>query len=333
MRAVLLFALVFAVSALSPINHDAREQFVQFQQKYNKQYPTQAEFEHRFRVFQQNLIRNEELSRANPRATFGVNQFADLSTEEFAQQYLMTVDRSQFQKPAPLDFSIPRPENVRQCNPDPNNFNWGDCGATTAIYNQGQCGSCWAFSATETIESYFFLQGGALTMLSMEQIVDCDTTDDGCQGGLPSNAYQYVENAGGIEPYSDYPYTAEDGQSGNCNFSSSEVVATVTGYSSVSGEGQIYQQLSSSSGGPVSVCVDASTCSSYTGGVMTSCPNDIDHCVQAVGYANYGGSNAYWIVRNSWGTSWGENGFIFIAIGQDLCAIGDEATVVTATSA
>jgi len=330
MRAFLLLALVAAVASSS---HHVRTQFTQFQQKFNKHYPTQSEFELRFKNFQDNLKNNEELSRANPRATFGINKFSDLSAEEFSQKYLMNVDLSQYTKAAPLDFTVARPDNVRQCSPDPTNYNWGDCGATTPVYNQGQCVSCWAFSATETIESYFFLGGGSLTQLSMQQIVSCDTTDDGCNGGLPSNAYQYVQSAGGVEAYNDYPYTSEGGNSGNCSFNSGDIVATVSSYSSVSGEGQIYQQLSSSSGGPVSVCVDASTWQSYTGGVLTSCPNDIDHCVQAVGYANYGGSSAYWVVRNSWGTGWGENGFIFIAIGQDLCAIGDEATVVVATSA
>jgi len=169
----------------------------------------------------------------------------------------------------------------------------------------------------------------------MEQIVDCDTAgeDQGCNGGFPTGAYQYVESAGGIESYTDYPYTAEGGESGSCNFEQSDVVATVTNYVSINGETGLYQQMSTSSGGPVSVCVDASSWSSYTGGILTQCGDDVDHCVQAVGYANYGTSGAYWIVRNSWGTDWGLNGFIWIEIGQDLCSIGDYATVVTATTA
>jgi len=91
--------------------------------------------------------------------------------------------------------------------------------------------------------------------------------------------------------------------------------------------------MSSSSGGPVSVCVDASSWQNYQGGVLSQCGNDVDHCVQAVGYNNYGESGAYWIVRNSWGEDWGEQGYIWIEIGQDLCSIGDYATVVTATTA
>jgi len=333
MRTALLIFALFAVSFAT-----VRQQFLDFQRTYGKIYATQDEFDLRFNNFKANLRRNVLLSHANPQATFGINKFSDLSQEEFASMYLMNVDFSEYQKPPIKDFSVESPPNQQSCNPDATNYDWGvDCGATTPVYNQGQCGSCWAFSATETIESYYYLSTGNLVSLSVEQIVSCDTAgqDQGCGGGYPSGAYTYVEGAGGIEPWSDYPYNAESGNAGPCTINGTTVpnpVTTVTGYSTISGESGLYQQLSSSSGGPVSVCVDATTWQTYTGGVITSCPSSIDHCVQAVGYANYGQSGAYWIVRNSWGSDWGENGFIWVAIGQDLCAIGDEATVVTTST-
>jgi len=240
---------------------------------------------------------------------------------------------SSYEKPAAKNFSIPTKANVRGCSPDPTNYDWNSCGVITPVYNQGQCGSCWAFSATETIESYFALGGGSLTGLSMEQIVDCDTAgeDQGCNGGFPSGAYQYVESAGGLDPLSDYPYTAGEGESGSCQFNKGEVAATVSSYASVTGEPGLYSQTSSSSGGPVSVCVDASSWQNYQGGVLTQCTNNVDHCVQATGYGQYGAAfgTSYWNVRNSWGTDWGENGYIWVGIGQDLCSIGDYATVVS----
>jgi cysteine peptidase B len=330
--ALLVLALAMAVCA-SSINSD-RKAFADFQQKYAKHYESQDELQHRFRIFKANMKKADSLNAANPKATFGVTKFSDLSEEEFAQQYLMNFDATNYVAPSKkTNFS--GKQNAVGCNPDSTNYNWVSCGATTPIYNQGQCGSCWAFSATETIESYFFLAGNQLTQLAMEQIVDCDTAgqDQGCNGGFPSGAYQYVESAGGIEALSDYPYTAESGESGSCNFQQSDVVATVTGYNSIDGETGLYQQTSSSSGGPVSVCVDASSWQNYNGGVLTSCGSDVDHCVQLTGYANYGQSGSYWIVRNSWGEDWGEQGFIWIEIGQDLCAIGDYATIVTATTA
>jgi len=168
-----------------------------------------------------------------------------------------------------------------------------------------------------------------LTQLSMEQIVDCDTSgqDQGCNGGFPSGAYSYVQSAGGIDSYQSYPYTAEGGQSGQCQFAASSVVTNVANSQSISGETGMYQQLSTA--GPLSVCVDASSWQNYQGGVLTQCTNNVDHCVQATGYNSYGQSGAYWNVRNSWGGDWGEQGYIWIAIGQDLCSIGDYVTVVS----
>jgi len=334
MKSVVLFsalAVLVAVVAAERVqskNSDLMKEFFQFQRDYNRTYASKQEFEKRFIIFKENYARAQQLTiQHNHKARFGVTQFSDLSPEEFKAHYLTAKFPKNYVKP-------PRHsrEGIRHAvrvTPDPTNFDWDSAGVVTGIYNQGQCGSCWAFSATETVESYWALAGNSLTELSMEQIVDCDTNDDGCGGGEPSNAYDYIQSAGGLEGYSNYPYTAGNGQAGSCQFSSSYVVATISGSTSIDGEDGLYEQLSSSSGGPVSVCVDASSWQSYQGGVLQTCGDSVDHCVQAVGYANYNQDGAYWIVRNSWGESWGESGFIWIAIGQDLCAIGDYATVVS----
>jgi len=331
MKFVLVCLLGLLAVALA--NESAmRDSFLHFQRKYKKSYSSQSEFQERYQIFKKNMAQAAVNQKLNPKARFGVTQFSDLSNEEFAKFYLMPNLKNNVPAlpPKKTNFAM----NTVGVTPDPTNFDWATTQYVTPIRNQGQCGSCWAFSATETISSYFALATNAQAeLLSVEQIVDCDTAgqDQGCNGGFPSGAYSYVQSAGGIETETAYPYTAEGGQSGSCNFQQSSVVATVTGSSSISGETGIYQQLST--GGPVSVCVDASQWSSYQGGVLTSCTNNVDHCVQATGYANYNSANAYWIVRNSWGTSWGENGFIWIQIGQDLCSIGDYATIVTASAA
>jgi C1A family cysteine protease len=333
---VVLALLAFAIAARPQINDlIARKQWSEFKVKYSKNYETAAEEAQRFQIFKQSLQRAAKLQAENPRARFGVTQFSDLTAEEHAKFYRMPNLKNKlsfYEKPAAKNFSIPAKANVRGCSPDPTNYDWNNCGVITAVYNQGQCGSCWAFSATETIESYFALDGGELTGLSMEQIVDCDTggEDQGCNGGFPSGAYSYVESAGGLDPLSDYPYTAGEGESGSCQFNKQEVAATVTNSQSIDGETGLYQQTSTSSGGPVSVCVDASSWQDYQGGVLTSCGESVDHCVQLTGYNSYGQSGAYWIVRNSWAADWGENGYIWVAIGQNLCEIGSYATVVTA---
>jgi len=334
---VLLALLAIALAARPSQELSHKKQWEEFKRQYNKSYESHAEENKRFHIFKQSLKRAAEHQAQNPRARFGVTQFSDLTAEEHQAMYRMKGMKQQlanYVKPPSKNFTIPAKANARGCNPNKSNYDWNNCGVITPVYNQGQCGSCWAFSATETVESYHALDGAALTELSMEQIVDCDTNgeDEGCNGGFPTGAYQYVESAGGLDPLSDYPYTAGEGESGSCQFQSNEVAATVTSYNSIDGESGLYSQASMASGGPVSVCVDASSWQDYQGGVLTSCGEDVDHCVQLTGYAQYGSSSAYWIVRNSWDVTWGENGYIWIQIGQNLCEIGSYATVVTSGS-
>jgi C1A family cysteine protease len=335
MRAIIVLGLLaivlLEVSARSNIHHE----FHGYVKQFNKNYASVEEYKTRLGNYQANMQEAARLNLQNPKARFGPTKFSDLSKEEFAHLYLTARVPAMTEMPEAKNFSVPqKPHDMfasgRLGAPDPTNFDWGSTGVITPVYNQGQCGSCWAFSATETIESYFVIGGGQLTQLSMEQIVDCDTAgqDQGCGGGFPTGAYQYVQSAGGIDSYANYPYSAGNGQAGSCQFNAQQVVTNVANYNSISGEGGEYSQLSSNSGGPVSVCVAASSWQNYQGGVLTSCDNNVDHCVQLTGYYNYGSDNAYWNVRNSWGADWGQSGYIWLAIGQDLCSIGDYATIV-----
>jgi len=321
-----LIVLTALLALACAITH--QQEWESFKQTYGKTYANPDEEFFRFTVFQKNLklAAARQAQELPGGATFGVTKFSDLTEEEFRSKYLMPKDIAKTYNPQPTSDQIP--EVVRNVKPDPNNWNWFTQPNTcTPVYNQGDCGSCWAFSATETIESYWGLGGNTLTELSVEQTVDCDTQAFGCGGGWPYWAYAYVMKAGGVDSNATYPYTAEGGNSGTCQFSASNVVAKITGYTNITGEKGLYQVASTT--GPVSVCVDASSWSSYTGGILTTCTNQVDHCVQLVGYANYNVASPYWIVRNSWGTDWGLSGFIWIAIGQDLCDIGDYATIVT----
>jgi C1A family cysteine protease len=221
------------------------EQWTNFKTKYNKTYADPDVEHYRYTVFQTNLKRAEELqARELPGgATFGVTKFFDLTEEEFRTNYLL---------PKNFDVTYVAPEEAKEEDlkiaqsfaPNPTNWDWFSHGVCTPVYNQGQCGSCWAFSATETIESYWAIAGHGLHQLSMEQIVDCDTTCYGCGGGWPYLAYNYVHSQGGIDSYSSYPYTAEGGNSGSCQYKSGSVVAKVSGYSSVTGETGLYKTAS-----------------------------------------------------------------------------------------
>jgi len=269
-----------------------------------------------FSVFKQSLRRIEQKSARDDKTTWGVTKFSDLTPAEFKAIYLMNVTA-----PAAPTRSFPK-SNVKL----PTSFDWSSKGAVTPVKDQGQCGSCWDFSATETIESVCFLAGYGLQTLSEQQILDCDTTDGGCNGGWPYNAYAYIISAGGIETESDYPYTAQDG---SCQFNSADIACKVASWSYVTqsqDENAIQNFVYTNS--PVSVCVDAETWQDYSGGVITpssGCGNSIDHCVQITGWSVQSGVNA-WNVRNSWGSDWGMSGFIYVQIGSDVCSIAEVVT-------
>jgi len=319
---VFVFLASLTLSLAVTVDNDLRTQFVEFQQTYKKMYKNTAEFEYRFEVFQQNLKKAAENQKKNPLATFGVTKFSDLTHEEFSRMYLNPniKEKINYARDRALNTTIPRQNNKLSCYPNSNSYDWcADCKVCTGVYDQGSWGVCTAFSATETIESCYALSGGPLTSLSMQQCADC------YGGGI----FYQLEQAGGIESYAEYPYLGY--YSGSCNFELSEVVVKVVSNTFLIGETGIYEQLSSASGGPVAIGVDADSWNGYTGGILTSCGTDPDHAVVVTGYNNYGQDGNYWIVRNSWGTDWGIDGFIWIYIGENLCDItfSPEAVVCT----
>jgi len=190
---------------------------------------------------------------------------------------------------------------------------WVAAGAVTPIKNQGQCGSCWSFSTTGSVEGDVFIEAGVLTPLSEQQLVDCSTAqgNQGCNGGLMDNAFQYIISNGGLTTETGYPYTATGPNT--CSVTT-PLASTITSYCDVASgsekalEAAVAQQ-------PVSVAIEAdqSCFQFYQSGVMSdpSCGTQLDHGVLAVGFGVTGGVK-YWNVKNSWGTSWGNEGFIWL---------------------
>jgi C1A family cysteine protease len=223
----------------------------------------------------------------------------------------------------------------------PDAVDWSQKGATSAVKDQGQCGSCWAFSATEGIESAVFMATGQMPDLSTQQIISCDKTDGGCNGGDLPTAFDYVKSAGGIDTASDYPDTSHStGSTGSCSWSKQEV-AKVTGYKyavppcdsgSCSSQDEDGLAAALAQYGPISICVNANSLwDMYDSGILSGkcsgAANTLNHCVQLVGYDK---TQGYWKVRNSWATSWGESGFIRLPYGQNACGVADEAVIVSA---
>merc|ERR1712214_449 len=202
---------------------------------------------------------------------------------------------------------------------------WRDSGAITAIKDQGQCGSCWAFGATASMEAAHWEKYGSTVQMSEQQVVDCDNRDGGCNGGWYDTAWRYVSEEGGIATQADYPYTARDG---SCKASSMDFVSGVSGcvggpnffcdnHGLVGDEEELKKMLNDR---PVAVAVDATPFQFYSSGIL-DCRSfhSLNHAVFAVGYND--GSD--FIVRNSWGASWGENGYVRVGMGGNPCGIAD----------
>jgi len=304
---LLLLALVATV-----LSANIHPEFLQFMGKYNKVYNNDVEFLKRMEIFKNNMALAAEWSHQGS-ARFGATEFADMTPEEFAEMYLMPNLPEHVEGPL---MDIPDVEAAAS-------LDWRTKGAVTPVKNQGQCGSCWAFSATENLESVNFLATGKLVELAPQQIVDCDKAWYGCSGGWPYGAFQYLISFGGQDTEASYPYTAVNG---NCKANLNNVGAKIRSYTSVKAgdENGVKSALQTA---PLSICVDASRWYLYQGGVImgSQCGRSIDHCVQLLGYDD-GASTPYWLVRNSWGTSWGENGLLRLQMGQDTCAMADAVT-------
>jgi len=326
MKAIIFVSLVLFIAFVA----GTREDFENFKRTYSKKYKTAAENEYRYRVFESNLEKANKLNTPESLARFGVTKFMDMTPAEFKKQYLMPeLDLSKLPMKSVWEKEAESKQIIRT-GAYPTTFDWSSKGMVTAVKNQEQCGSCWAFSATETIESvYAITKKKSPATLSPQQIVDCDTAgeDQGCDGGYPYGAYEYIIQAGGQESESDYPYTGEDG---TCEFKKADIVDTITNWKYVtqSSDEKVMQAFVYTSS-PISVCVDAEIWQTYQGGVITSdsgCGNSLDHCVQITGWLTEN-STACWNVRNSWGADWGENGYIWVERGADVCGIADLVTI------
>jgi len=330
MKSVVLFALlgIFVAAAFSQYQNvdeiTAKQLFSQFVQKYNKRYSSLHEMNSRFENFKLSLQRITERNQKSKHAKYGITKFSDLAVDEFKNTILMKNTIKDKPQPEPERVLVPKVTSV------PTYFDWRDKAAVTAVKNQEQCGSCWAFSATENIESMWILAGKGTNEsvnFAPQQIVDCDDTSAGCNGGETESAYYYVIGAGGIEDNSSYPYVGVDE---DCEFNANKVDGKISDWkygTSWYNEQTMIENLVS--WGPLSVCVDASSWQDYDSGVVTweECAyiNILDHCVQLVGYNNTG-ATPYYMVRNSWDTDWGVDGYIWLQMFEDTCGIAHDVT-------
>jgi len=286
-----------------------------FKATHNKSYDTTQEETQRFHTFIDNHRKieahNAEYDAGRKSFQLGMNKFGDMTNEEFRQH--MNGYRRELRdqsESAERGSTFLVPHNVLI----PKDIDWRQKGYVTHVKDQGHCGSCWAFSAVGALEGQHFRKSGTMVELSEQNLVDCSGSfgNEGCNGGLMDNAFKYVKANKGIDTENSYPY---EGQDDRCRFKKQEVGATDTGFTDIKEGDESELEAALATVGPVSVAIDAGheSFQFYKKDVYNEpecSPTQLDHGVLAVGYGETPQGEKFYIVKNSWGTGWGENGYI-----------------------
>ncbi|GMI78753.1 xylem cysteine peptidase 1 [Hibiscus trionum] len=321
----------FSIVGYSPEHLSCRaklvELFESWVSKHAKFYESIEQKLLRFEVFVDNLKHIDERNKEISSYWLGLNEFADLTHDEFKNKYLGLKPEVFKNRQSPADFTY------RDVVDLPKSVDWRKKGAVTQVKNQRNCGSCWAFSAVAAVEGINKIVTGNLTSFSEQELIDCDTSfNNGCNGGLMDYAFEFIVANDGLHKDEDYPYLMEQG---TCEEKKEEMdVVTISGYCDVP-ENDEQSLLKALAHQPVSVAIEASgrDFQFYSGGVFDGeCGTDLDHGVAAVGYGTSKGSD-YIIVKNSWGLTWGEKGYIRMKRNtgkpEGLCGINKMASYPT----
>ncbi|XP_043980475.1 pro-cathepsin H [Gambusia affinis] len=290
--------------------------FKSWMAQYNKAYDFE-EYYQRLQIFTENKRRIDKHNEGNHSFTMGLNQFSDMTFKEFRKSFLLS---------EPQNCSATKGNYFSSNGPRPDSIDWRKKGNyITPVKNQGSCGSCWTFSTTGCLESVTAISTGKLVPLSEQQLVDCaqDFNNHGCNGGLPSQAFEYIMYNKGLMTEKDYPYTSVEGK---CYYKPSMAAAFVKEVRNITAYDEMGMVDAVGTRNPVSFAFEVtSDFMHYHQGVYTStkCHNTTDkvnHAVLAVGYGQENGT-PYWIVKNSWGPYWGIDGYFLIERGNNMCGL------------
>ncbi|KAM7257820.1 hypothetical protein ACFE04_013561 [Oxalis oulophora] len=290
--------------------------FARFARRFEKKYESDEEIKLRFRIYSESLDLIKSTNRKGLSYKLGLNQFADWSWEEFQNNRLGAAQNCS----ATLKGNHELTDAVL-----PNSKDWRYEEIVSPVKDQGHCGSCWTFSTTGALEAAYHQAFGKGISLSEQQLVDCAGAFNnfGCHGGLPSQAFEYIKHNGGLDTEEAYPYTAKDG---SCKFSTENVGIKVIDSVNITLGAEDELKHAVALVRPVSVAFQVvSDFRLYKSGVFTSTkcgssPMDVNHAVLAVGYGEEKGM-PYWLIKNSWGASWGDNGYFKMELGKNMCGV------------
>ncbi|KAJ0017635.1 hypothetical protein Pint_10426 [Pistacia integerrima] len=324
---LLMVLSIWASLAMSRTLYEASiaERHEQWMARHGRTYEDQAEKEKRFKIFKQNLEFIEKFNNAgNQTYKLSINQFADLTDDEFLASRTGYKPVPSQSRTATTSFGY---ENLTEV---PTSLDWREKDAVTQVKDQGNCGCCWAFSAVAAMEGITQIKTGKLISLSEQQLLDCSTNgnNQGCNGGMMENAYNYIINNQGLTSETNYPYQATEG---TCDTQQETApAAQIQSYEKVpsNNEEALLQAVAKQ---PVSVAIDSSGFRYYNGGVFDgNCGTNLNHAVTIIGYGTADDGTKYWLIKNSWGQTWGENGYMRIKRDveavEGLCGLAKDAS-------
>jgi len=324
------FAVILLIGACSARNLFT-EEWEMWKQFHGKSYAPLEEMKRQV-IWHENLAfvtkHNMEADQGMHSYTVGMNKFADMNVDEWKDLVLMSYEKGS-------QAHICNSTFVQKSNVLKKNVDWNKKGYVTPIKDQGHCGSCWSFSTTGSVEGQHFKKTGKLVSLSEQNLIDCSKAegDMGCHGGLMDFGFEYILKNGGIDTEASYPYTAKDGPT--CKYDPANLGATITGCVDVKHEDEMALQEAVATVGPISVAIDAGHQSFqlYKEGVYSEklCSSTkLDHGVLAIGYGEDKDGQTYWIIKNSWGTVWGMEGFMHMARNKgNMCGVATQASYPT----